>query len=93
MRVQTFAVIILLALPSVTLGQSLGDQDNSGRFEGMPPGTDRFHADNEQGAFTIPIGPSGADLQSTHRFASPCQVGDHNVTKGSRSKRSNVACN
>ncbi len=60
MRTSTLAALFVL-LPTLAVAQSLGDQDNSGRFDGMPPGTDRYRDDNNAGSFSIPMEASTAD--------------------------------
>lgn len=50
--------IILTASGSVpALSQTFGDMDSSGRFGGMPPGTDRYREDYDQSGISIPIDP------------------------------------
>jgi len=55
MRRSTLAAIFMLA-PTLAGAQSLGDQDSSGRFDGMPAGTDRYRDDSSAGSFSIPLG-------------------------------------
>jgi len=50
--------IILTASGAVpALARTFGDMDSSGRFGGMPPGTDRYRQDYDQGGISIPIDP------------------------------------
>jgi hypothetical protein len=60
MRTSTLAALFVF-LPTLVMAQSLGDQDSSGRFDGMPPGTDRYRDDNNSGSFSIPLETSTAD--------------------------------
>jgi hypothetical protein len=49
--------IILLGFSVPAFSQALGDADSSGRFGGMPPGTDRYRQDYDQGGISIPLDP------------------------------------
>lgn len=49
--------IILLGFSFPAFSQTLGDMDSSGRFGGMPPGTDRYRQDYDQGGVSIPLDP------------------------------------
>jgi hypothetical protein len=57
--------IVLLALSTQAFAQSFGDMDSSGRFGGMPPGTDRYREDADQGGFAIPLDPVETDATIT----------------------------
>jgi hypothetical protein len=80
MRVSTLAALFVL-LPSLAVAQSLGDQDNSGRFDGMPPGTDRYRDDSGGGSFSIPLEGSPGDKVIEPQGASAVCV---NPSKSSR---------
>jgi hypothetical protein len=57
-RFITAISIILTAFGGVpAFSQTFGDMDSSGRFGGMPPGTDRSREDYDQGGISIPIDP------------------------------------
>jgi hypothetical protein len=60
MRTPTLTALFVL-LPALAVAQSLGDQDSSGRFDGMPPGTDRYRDDGNTGSFSIPLEASTGD--------------------------------
>lgn len=65
MRSLAPATVILLALALPALSQTLGDMDPSGRFGGMPPGTDRYREDHDEGGASIPLAPVGATRADT----------------------------
>ncbi len=59
--------IILLGLSIPAFSQSFGDMDSSGRFGGMPPGTDRYRQDYDQGGVSIPLDPIETDSITVDR--------------------------
>ena len=56
-RIIAATSIILLGFAIPAFSQSFGDMDSSGRFGGMPPGTDRYRENYDQGGLTIPLDP------------------------------------
>lgn len=66
--------IVLLALSTQAFAQTFGDMDSSGRFGGMPPGTDRYREDADQGGFAIPLDP--VETGSTITVVAPSQPVD-----------------
>jgi hypothetical protein len=63
--------VILLELSSPAFSQSSGDMDSSGRFGGMPPGTDRYRQDNDQGGVSIPLAPVETDRITVDQPSAP----------------------
>lgn len=49
--------IILVGLTGNAFSQSSTDMDSSGRFGGMPPGTDRYRQGYDQSGVSIPLDP------------------------------------
>lgn len=64
--------IILLGLSVPALSQALGDMDSSGRFGGMPPGTDRYRQDYDQGGVSIPLDVATGSITVDRRSTPVC---------------------
>lgn len=92
MRSSTLAALFVL-LPNLVLAQSLGDQDNSGRFEGMPPGTDRYLNDSNSGSFSIPFDASSGDqVSEPHTIPTACVHPLKSARKVTAAERTKAAC-
>ena len=75
MRRLVALTLIVLAGFSTAPGfcQSFGDMDSSGRFGGMPPGTDRYRQDYDQGGIAIPLDPiETGNVTGIHRTERSC---------------------
>jgi len=64
----------VITAPLLAGAQSLGDMDISGRFEGMPPGTDRYRPSGEQTGLSIPLDPPKrqATFDRQYQLPTPC---------------------
>jgi hypothetical protein len=92
MRSSTLAALFVL-LPTLAVAQSLGDQDNSGRFEGMPPGTDRYRDDSNSGSFSLPLEASGDDQVFEPRtIPTACVHSLKSARKVTPAERTKAAC-
>jgi len=93
MKTMFFAAIFVAAVPTLSVAQAFGDMDSSGRFGGMPPGTDRYRG-SDQGGFAIPLdAPEGLPSITPTSAPQPCSNNAQTFKRGIVTEGVATKCN